>query len=342
MGSRWRETEPFLIPLGSWVHLVLWWDGNKLRIYLNNEEATPSINANGILTGSPAFYIGGDNLLNSQMLSGAIDDFRIYAHALTPKEREDAFNFVSSALVATFGEEYFYQIETLKGPTDFNATGLPNGLFIDQNHGTIFGTLEEAGLDFNVTIHASNASGSDEENMTFFVNPSPQSILFKEINLATYGDPPIDLNWTATSGLPVELRIVEGQELAELTESVSPTILLLKSPGLVKLEGSQPGDGNQSYNAAPKILDEFVISKKELTVKVDDFFRRPDEPNPQLTYEIIGMVGDDNESEFNEPIQISSTITDGTISVPSAEGKYPITAFGARSDKYFFTMWMDH
>ena len=231
VGSRWRETEPFLIPLGSWVHLVLWWDGNKLRIYLNNEGGYSFDQCEWNFNWQP-FYIGGDNLLNSQMLSGAIDDFRIYAHALTPKEREDAFNFVSSALVATFGEEYFYQIETLKGPTDFNATGLPNGLFIDQSHGTIFGTPEEAGLDFNVTIHASNASGSDEENMTFFVNPSPQSILFKEINLATYGDPPIDLNWTATSGLPVELRIVEGQELAELTESVSPTTLLLKSPGL--------------------------------------------------------------------------------------------------------------
>ena len=32
VGSRWRNTEPFLIPLGSWVHVVLWWDGNKLRI----------------------------------------------------------------------------------------------------------------------------------------------------------------------------------------------------------------------------------------------------------------------------------------------------------------------
>ena len=100
---------------------------------MNNEEATPSINANGNLTGSPTFYIGGDNQLNSEMFYGAIDDFRIYAHALNPKEREDAFNFVSSALVATFGEDYSYHIETLKGPTEFNATGLREGLFMDPN-----------------------------------------------------------------------------------------------------------------------------------------------------------------------------------------------------------------
>ena len=337
VGSRWRNSEPFLIPLGSWIHLVLWWDGNKLRVYLNNEEATPSINANGNLTGSPTFYIGGDNLLNSEMFSGAIDDFRIYAHALNPKEREDAFNFISSALVATYGEEYFYQVETLKGPTDFNASGLPNGLLMDPGLGIIYGVPEEAGLDFNVTIHASNASGSDEENMTFFVNPGSQSILFKEINLATYGDPPIDINWTATSELPVELRIVEGLEFAELTEATAPSTLVLKSPGLVKLEGSQPGDGNQTYDAAPKVLDEFVISKKEIIVKVNNYFRRPDQSNPDFTYELVGLVGDDNESEFLEPILISATVTDGTTSSPTEEGKYPITASGARSDKYFFT-----
>ena len=78
-----------------------------------------------------------------------------------------------------------------------------------------------------------------------------------------------------TSGLPVELKIVEGEEFAELTEPTSPSTLIIKSPGLVKLEGSQPGDGNQTYDSAPKVLDEFFISKKELSVKVDNFFRRP-------------------------------------------------------------------
>ena len=69
--------------LGTFGTVVGW---NKLRVYLNNEEATPSINANGNLTGSPTFYIIGDNQLNSEMFSGAIDDFRIYAHALNPKK----------------------------------------------------------------------------------------------------------------------------------------------------------------------------------------------------------------------------------------------------------------
>ena len=81
----------------------------------------------------------------------------------------------------------------------------------------------------------------------------------------------------------------------------------------------------------------FLFPKKELSVKVDNFFRRPDEPNPDLTYELIGLVEDDNETEFIEPIFISTPVSDGTPSSPTEEGKYPVTASGARSDKYFFT-----
>ena len=143
-------------------------------------------------------------------------------------------------MVGTFGEEFFYQIETLRGPTDFNATGLPPGLSIDPKSGLIFGTPTKTGLDFNVTIVASNYSGFDEQNMTFFVNPSSQSILFNELSSVKYGDESIDLNWTSTSGLPVSVRIVEGAEFAELSSSQMPTTLKVLKPGIVKIEGSQP------------------------------------------------------------------------------------------------------
>ena len=47
--------------------------------------------------------------------------------------------------------------------------------------------------------------------MTFFVIPSTQSIIFEEIKSVTYGAPPIDLNWTSTSDLPVTVQILEGK-----------------------------------------------------------------------------------------------------------------------------------
>ena len=57
VGSRWRSTEPTLIPLGAWIHLILWWDGNKLRLYINNEEAAPAVNAKEISPVPPLFIL---------------------------------------------------------------------------------------------------------------------------------------------------------------------------------------------------------------------------------------------------------------------------------------------
>ncbi|MEL0098080.1 MAG: LamG-like jellyroll fold domain-containing protein, partial [Opitutae bacterium] len=337
VGSRWRSTDPTLIPLGAWIHLILWWDGNKLRLYINNEEAAPAVNAKGNLTGDPTIYLGESSNDGSGAFHGIIDDFRIYAHPLSPKERENAFNFIDSALVATYGEEFSYQVETLKGPTEFNATGLPSGLFIDPKSGFIFGTPLQSGLDFNVTLVASNSSGSDEENMTLFVNPGTQSIIFEELNSVKYGDPPIDLNWTSTSGLPVSIRIVEGEDFAELESNEMPTALHILSPGIVKLEGSQAGDGNATYQAAPKVLDEFLIAKKELIVQIHNHFRKPDEINPELGYDLVGLVGDDNETGFDRNITLTLNITDGSPEAPTPVGEYEILGSSGLSDRYFFT-----
>ena len=44
-------------------------------------------------------------------------------------------------------------METLKGPTDFNATGMPDGLDIDPKSGLIFGEANQTG-NFAITITA--------------------------------------------------------------------------------------------------------------------------------------------------------------------------------------------
>ena len=37
-----------------------------------------------------------------------------------------------------------------------------------------------------------------------------------QADLLTYGDPPLDLNITATSGLPVSLQVLDGNESVDL------------------------------------------------------------------------------------------------------------------------------
>jgi len=336
VSSRWKEIEPVLFPFGSWVHLILWWDGNKLKFFLNNQEVTNSINAKGSLSGDDIIFMGGQDGLGSGLYTGLIDDFRFYAHAITPTERDDCYLGIGSPLVTAFGEDYFLKIETLRGPTDFNATGLPAGLEIDTEKGIIFGQSEEVGT-FEVNLQAWNSSGLDEENMTLYVLPGQQSILPSEIGLLRYGDPPVDLNWTATSGLPVYLEILEGNESIDLNDTQMPCTLSILNPGIDKLQATQPGDGNSTYAPAEKIITEFIVSKRELLVRVHDKYRKTTESNPLLTYDLFGFIGDDNESILDQNISISVGVTDGSIDSPSVTGEYIIQAEGAFSELYFLS-----
>ena len=50
IGSQLKSTEPFLVPVDQWIHLIFTWDGNKLFLLRNNEEVVSPINATGNLT----------------------------------------------------------------------------------------------------------------------------------------------------------------------------------------------------------------------------------------------------------------------------------------------------
>ena len=88
IGSQLKYTEPFLLPVDQWIHLIFTWDGNKLYIYKNNEEASVPVNASGNLTGDPTMVIGGREFSSDGPFDGDIDDLRIYDQALngSPKK----------------------------------------------------------------------------------------------------------------------------------------------------------------------------------------------------------------------------------------------------------------
>ena len=76
-----------------------------------------------------------------------------------------------------------------------------------------------------------------------------QSIISgNQADLLTYGDPPLDLNLTSTSGLPVSLEIIDGNQSVDL----NGTTVFIKRPGFVRFvlsrmvikTGCQP---NHSY-----------------------------------------------------------------------------------------------
>ena len=158
-----------------------------------------------------------------------------------------------------------------------------------------------------------------------------QSInLSNQSELLIYGDPPLDLNLTATSGLPVSLELMEGNQSVDLNGSQ----LIIKHPGYVKIRAFQ--DGNTNWLSAQSMLLEYQILPKELVIRADDQFRRPDELNPDFTYELIGLAENDSPLDIN--VSISAPVSDGNISNPTPIGVYDIIPSAQLSSKYFYSL----
>ena len=90
----------------------------------------------------------------------------------------DIYEFANSPLISRFGQNII-RVETIKGPTEYNATNLPTGLEIDSTNGQIFGTPTATG-EFNSTI-ISNISGSDSEILKFVVLKESKVFLSNKI-----------------------------------------------------------------------------------------------------------------------------------------------------------------
>jgi len=72
---------------------------------------------------------------------------------------------------AVVNETFAYQIEATENPTNFNATGLPPGLFVDTESGLISGTPTVTGTN-QVLISATNDDGTDSDTLTIAVYTS--------------------------------------------------------------------------------------------------------------------------------------------------------------------------
>ena len=82
---------------------------------------------------------------------------------------------ITSALTANAYQSvpFNYQITATNSPTSFNATSLPTGLSIDTATGIISGTTSVATGNYNVTISATNARGTDTKTLVITVGAGP-------------------------------------------------------------------------------------------------------------------------------------------------------------------------
>jgi hypothetical protein len=83
-GDTWtRGTGP--LPVNSWTHLAVTYDGAGLKLYVNGTLASSKPLLGNILTSTGPLRFGGNSIW-SEWFKGSLDEIRIYNRALTATE----------------------------------------------------------------------------------------------------------------------------------------------------------------------------------------------------------------------------------------------------------------
>lgn len=190
---------------------------------------------------------------------------------------------------------------------DLTTVGLPTGYVlgtpvVDTNPADIFDgsvTLSGSSLSAKLTSDATKAgktatikilvSSTNYADYTITVTVTvaakdTQTITASDIS-ATYGDTGVKVNATAVGTL--NYRVTSGNEVIDVDASGEVTI---KKAGNATIEISAAETND--YAAATKDIT-VTIAKRPLTVKADDKTAYVGEKQPELTYEVTGLVDSD-------------------------------------------------
>lgn len=83
-----NRTNSTVVPKENWTHIAVTYDGITTTFYQNGVVVGTTSGANTLSsqTSSSRFYLGSDVRNDATRLKGKLNDFRIYDHALSPKE----------------------------------------------------------------------------------------------------------------------------------------------------------------------------------------------------------------------------------------------------------------
>ena len=131
-----------------------------------------SINtSSGVISGHPASQ-GSPTIGLSATNSGGTGTKNL---ALTIKPAAPTISSPTTA-TGTVNVPFNYTITTYNSATSYNATGLPAGLSVNTSSGLISGTPTSIGTTSNVTIKATNGTGTGSQTISITINPPPPVI----------------------------------------------------------------------------------------------------------------------------------------------------------------------
>ena len=140
----------------------------------------------------------------------------------------------------------------------------------------------------------------------------------------TYGEDPVTLSASASSGLPVVFLSSDPEVL-----EVNGSSLVVHRTGQATITARQSGDSN--YENAPDFNATVIVLPAILKVVAHDSSKDYGEAVPELNYHLEGFANDDNVSVL---AQIPSVETNAISS--SLPGDYAVTASGGVASNYEF------
>ena len=163
----------------------------------------------------------------------------------------------------------------------------------------------QAIYEHTFAVKPTGAPDNAAASYTWTVTKQSQTISFGPIPAKTFGDPPLTLSASASSGLPVSFG-------ASGNCTVSGSTVSITGAGSCTVTASQ--SGNESWFAATSVVQSFDIAKKTAFVAADNKSKAYGDDNPALTAAVAGQV-------VGSPINYSLSTTAGRL---SGVGTYPL------------------
>ncbi len=205
-------------------------------------------------------------------------------------------------------------IQGISSGTDCAAgTPLPSGgqcllamEFSPALSGSLFGTI-------TLSDNALNATSMQSAQLSGAASQVGQTVTFGTLANVIYGNAPLAVNATASSGLPVTLSVVSGPAV------VSGNMVTVNGAGSITLEADQAG--SIQFSPAQPVQQSFIAGKAVLTVTAQSASMTYAAAVPALTSSIVGLVNGDNLGAVSGTASLTTTATSA-----SPAGSYPIIA----------------
>ena len=85
-GTQRKITTPSTLPVNTWTHLAMTYDGATLRLFVNAVEVSSLAAPGAVMSTANPLSIGGNSVWNNEWFAGRLDEIRIYNRALTPAQ----------------------------------------------------------------------------------------------------------------------------------------------------------------------------------------------------------------------------------------------------------------